>query len=88
MAFLKPWRHLFRGILISVSSDKQSEFTDSSLRVYLQIRDKAYKAIFLIDIKCTMDIMANVGLAHCDNIAKYSDLRIILVKLYLAGRLY
>ena len=63
-------------------------YTDSLLRVDLQIEDTINKKIVLIDIKYSMDITANIEWCHHDNMAKYSALRDHITDIMRDGKLY
>ena len=67
--------NILRHTKCKVNTDKPCVYTNSPLRVDLQIEDKLNKKIFLIDIKCPMDVTANIERAHNNNMDKYSALR-------------
>ena len=71
--------HILRHTNCKVSSDKPCIYTNSPLRVDLQIEDIVNKNIFLIDIKCPKDVTANIERAH--NMTKYSELRDHIAKI-------
>ena len=51
-----------------VYPDEICQYTNSMLRVDLQIKDTRGKTIFLIDIKCPMDEISNIQRADDKNI--------------------
>ena len=57
-----------------VYADEIYQYTNSMLRVDLQIEDTRGKTIFLIDIKCPMDEIRNIQRADNKNIQHYKQL--------------
>ena len=61
-------KYIKRHTDYTVYADEKCQYTDSMLRVDLQIEDTNGNTIFLVDIKCPMDEIRNIERADADNL--------------------
>ena len=73
-------KYIKRNSDYMVYADEICQYTNSMLRVDLQIEDTRGKTIFLIDIKCPMDEIRNIQRADDKNIQHYKQLRKDILK--------
>ena len=63
-----------------VYADETCQYTNSKLRVDLQIEDTRVKTIFLVGIKCPMDEVRNIKQVNAKNLKHYKQLRNDILK--------
>ena len=68
-------KYIKRHTDYTIYADEICQYTNSLLRLDLQIEDTKGKTIFLVDVKYPIDEIRNIELADTDNLVHYKQLK-------------